>query len=358
MNDAAQYFSEILPKLIGLNLARMHGIKTEDSSEPAGLAHHFLHLGNVTALGGIVDLDSVKGRALDLDDEPPGYAAIARDLVFILDDEDLKGFAKGPGHLFVSDPEQFMTSFANNLFDTYMRIRFGQVEVPIATEVEFLATLNDYAGHDWIQNRLNEISRPYVGELIETETAKLVQERLTIEPEFMAARVYERYIHGREQWLYDLGYLPPSETRRPTAEEIDNAMRQSFAGTMVVGEDIFQEALADELYEIRNQQVFDHSDELQAKIRAKIKDTPLEGISKETVASLLIFHPLEAVEASAQNYFLPDADKVWSILEKAFEDIYLDKKLGDKLEPWAYFAMLQQARKSVEEQITSLGSKF
>jgi hypothetical protein len=127
-------------------------------------------------------------------------------------------------------------------------------------------------------------------------------------------------------------------------------MRQSFAGSKIIGEDIFQDALGDDLYEIRSRQVFEHTDELIEKVRTKINGTPLEGISDGAIESLLIFHPLEAVEASVQNYILPDAEQVWSILVKAFEDIYLDKKLGklvDEIGPGAYFTVLQQGKKLV-----------
>jgi hypothetical protein len=352
--DVGLYFTEILPKLIGLNLARMHGITNIDDPSPAALTHQFLTPGNVTALGGIVDLDSVKGKELGLEDEPSGYAAIARDFVFLLDNEKtINGFAESYGHVFASDPKQFKKKFADNFFGTYMRIRFGQAENATSSEVEFLAKFNEYANDDWLVNRLNELSGPYVGELIETETAKHIQEPLIIGPEFMASRVYRHYVHGNEQCLYEMGYLPPADNRRPTTEEISNAMRQSFAGELIIGEDIFQEILDDELYEERIDQVFDHRDELHAKIRTEIKGTPLEGISGDAISSLLVFHPLAAVEASTKNYILPDADKVWSILTKAFEDLYLDQKFNHEF-PETYFALLQHGRESIAKQLAEM----
>jgi hypothetical protein len=53
------YFVEILPRSMALNLSRLHDL---------GLTHDFPHMNNFTTLGGLVDLDSVKGDRLDLDD--------------------------------------------------------------------------------------------------------------------------------------------------------------------------------------------------------------------------------------------------------------------------------------------------
>ncbi len=53
------YFLEFLPREIGRNLGLLHKL---------GLVHSFPHTGNVTTLGGLVDLDSVRGVPLGLGD--------------------------------------------------------------------------------------------------------------------------------------------------------------------------------------------------------------------------------------------------------------------------------------------------
>ena len=55
--DVDYYWGKLLPRRIGTNLAKLHD---------AGMVHTFPYLGNIHALGGLVDLDSVKGEPLGL----------------------------------------------------------------------------------------------------------------------------------------------------------------------------------------------------------------------------------------------------------------------------------------------------
>jgi hypothetical protein len=54
------YFGEVLPKLMARNMGLLHSL---------GLMHHFPHTNNFTGLGGIVDLDSVRGGRLRMKDK-------------------------------------------------------------------------------------------------------------------------------------------------------------------------------------------------------------------------------------------------------------------------------------------------
>jgi hypothetical protein len=58
-DDIDDYFYDILPTSMILNLARLH---------ERGLNHKYLHMGNMTGVGGICDLDSVSGAPLNLGD--------------------------------------------------------------------------------------------------------------------------------------------------------------------------------------------------------------------------------------------------------------------------------------------------
>lgn len=58
-HELERYLTEILPKRIALNIARMHN---------AGIVHRFLHIGNVSLLGEIMDLDSPVGKTIDPQD--------------------------------------------------------------------------------------------------------------------------------------------------------------------------------------------------------------------------------------------------------------------------------------------------
>lgn len=69
--DWARYIQKYLARPFGDNLARLH----------VDLAHDFLHGLNITALGGIVDLDSVHGEPLGFGDEPIDNVDRAKDFL-------------------------------------------------------------------------------------------------------------------------------------------------------------------------------------------------------------------------------------------------------------------------------------
>lgn len=76
--DISYYFGELLPRLQARNLARLHDM---------GLVHKFPVPGNVTALGGIVDLDSVHGEPLGIGDAAITFDDIRRDVAMVFDED-------------------------------------------------------------------------------------------------------------------------------------------------------------------------------------------------------------------------------------------------------------------------------
>lgn len=72
-NDDERFLRDVIAPNLGRNLAKLH----------VDLAHRFPHLGNITALGGIVDLDSVHGEGLGLGDAPVTMADRAYDLHYL-----------------------------------------------------------------------------------------------------------------------------------------------------------------------------------------------------------------------------------------------------------------------------------
>lgn len=69
--DIDRYLNEYLPKRIARNFTKMHKL---------GLVHGFLHTGNVSTVGSLYDLDSVKGEPLGLGDESVAKEAITQDI--------------------------------------------------------------------------------------------------------------------------------------------------------------------------------------------------------------------------------------------------------------------------------------
>jgi len=74
--DRTRFFKTIFPTLLGTNLAKLHNID---------MVHTFPTLSNVTILGGLIDLDSIRGAPLDMDDAPIGVDHRVKDLTTITD---------------------------------------------------------------------------------------------------------------------------------------------------------------------------------------------------------------------------------------------------------------------------------
>jgi hypothetical protein len=74
-DDQLRYLNEYFVPSVARNLARLH----------PGLAHGFANSLNLTALGGIVDLDSVHGEPLGLDDDPVTPSEQAMDVIGVLE---------------------------------------------------------------------------------------------------------------------------------------------------------------------------------------------------------------------------------------------------------------------------------
>lgn len=79
--DVRLYFTKIFPSLCAKNLAKMHDL---------GMWHGFSVLGNMTALGSVIDLDSVKGEPLGFGD---GDITIERQM------NDLQQYTRDGGYL-------------------------------------------------------------------------------------------------------------------------------------------------------------------------------------------------------------------------------------------------------------------
>lgn len=77
--DITEYFGDYLPRKLGANFGKMHKLK---------LVHFFPHPGNISASGGIYDLDSIRGEVLDCGDEKVTEANIGDDIVKLMNGVD------------------------------------------------------------------------------------------------------------------------------------------------------------------------------------------------------------------------------------------------------------------------------
>lgn len=198
--DAEVYFAEVLPKLLGLNFARMHNLN---------LVHNFGVGGNITALGGIIDLDGVKGPALGLGDKQPGSAEFASDLNQFINDQ-LDTFRLLFNDLFPEpigneNRTKVFEAFATNLLVTYLNHRdFGMENNSGHQDViAFLIHLNNEAEFN-IPLYLPKVEAyEHIGNFLSQEVVKAI-EGMGLDKEEFASQVYERAIKGNEKEIWDL----------------------------------------------------------------------------------------------------------------------------------------------------------
>ncbi len=143
--DIIRYFLHYLPERTMKNLALMHG---------NGVIHGFLHSGNISAVGGLVDLDSVRGEPLG--DEPITIGEMGGDVLTALNglEADIIMILQKTcgGHVVDKIPLQMRTDFLK-MYLKYLRHQnettaYDVLEnifskVPFACRGEFLELLGD-----------------------------------------------------------------------------------------------------------------------------------------------------------------------------------------------------------------------
>jgi len=117
-SDRGRFFKEIYPTLVGANLAKLHN---------ADYVHTFPNLSNVTILGGMIDLDSIRGVPLDMGDSPITASDRANDVATFINDDDPSlnlnsVYAKLHRKGLVPTPWDYMHA-ERNLIDAYTAIR-------------------------------------------------------------------------------------------------------------------------------------------------------------------------------------------------------------------------------------------
>lgn len=105
------YFMNYLSKQIGRNYGLMHS---------AGLRHVFAHNGNISTTGGIYDLDSVKGKPLEMGDKKVSEKKFQDEIRSVLKNSDDLIKAVMRQHVGTHD---MTTQFAENVIEEYVRAR-------------------------------------------------------------------------------------------------------------------------------------------------------------------------------------------------------------------------------------------
>lgn len=101
--DIDKYFTEYFAKRVAHNFAKMHKL---------GLIHFYPHTGNISMVGSIYDLDSVRGKPLGLGDKPVTDQDIVNDVLsFINGNNAFPAPNQIIARLITDHPERFKTNF-------------------------------------------------------------------------------------------------------------------------------------------------------------------------------------------------------------------------------------------------------
>ncbi len=323
-----QYFTEVLPRLTALNFARMHNI---------GLVHHFPTFGNITTLGGIVDLDSVRGTKLDLDDERPDIEAMTRDLEYMLTDvegDHLTPLMKRVAYYTGEDESELAVSFQSSLICTYLDIRESESSDPnIKKELlEIMATLADHSHLEAAKNYLIGVMYPLVGELVEDEVGEALKETIEPTPQELTDALFSYFMKDDDDYME---VVPSSDDWPPNLETIKNNLREHFGGYKIrgqlVSDDVFEAALVPALSCLRFEQLFAHVDDIVSKMANRLKGSPLEGLNPDHLVYIMIVLSKEIVDDAVHNFVISDPDVVWEFAAAEFQKRFIAIKEAAEL---------------------------
>ena len=338
--DIEQYFSEVLPKLMALNLARLHNL---------GLMHDFPHLGNFTGLGGLVDLDSVKGSGLELGDPQVTKKQIARDFWCIFGGggyKNLEGLMKVVGDYFRSNSWTPMENFCTNFLTTYLQVQNLDPNDKSKEKelVELLAAISDETKWETAREYLRQLTYPVIGQLFEAEVKEIVKTPLILDAKELAAHLFISNIKGHEEEFFEFvsETFPQLKDRLPTLEEIKTGVQnylginldeeklvRDLEGTVIMSKDLYEEDLVPYLAGERYKVIYNHLDDIGTKLGHILVARPdilaFEELDKETRIILFFVHTKPVTDQVINEFILPNPDVMWEELASLVKLEYIDE---------------------------------
>ncbi len=159
-----RYLKDYVAPAIGANLAKVH----EDT------AHRFLHVLNITAHGGIVDLDSLHGEPLGLGDEPITDQDRAIDFFQVL--LDIDGLENGVMRVFGRSSHAVARSFAEHYIrETRELLGTDEAINRIASVIEQIETLetgqNRVVDDAIVNGLIRTLKMAYLDELFDNQAS-------------------------------------------------------------------------------------------------------------------------------------------------------------------------------------------
>lgn len=283
--DIKEYAGIVLPELIGKNLALLHR---------AGLYHNFPTYGNLNALGGIIDLDSVKGAPLGLGDAPATADNYHADLMYFLsqdgDHSDIRRlfevFNMLSGYDHPLHTELHIKQFRPSFVESYMQHRF-----PAILEDDKLMDANELEQMVQTMNYLQLHTDMTPDLLLARELKMLCPNPKLPERPFMVMKAEEElteFSTSLHQKLDELFINQQLEWLQKTPEEILE-FGAVFAATAAT-------AIIDEFYEYLNMQVTERV--------VRLRQLEDHNSEVETLADTFISPELKAEYATAARHLV------------------------------------------------------
>lgn len=289
--DVEYYFTELLPKLAATNLAKLHNI---------GLKHTFPVTGNVSALGGLVDLDSVAGAPLGFEtEEPITLDDCLGDIVILLNDfereTDMQGLFHNLQALKIDVGKKPFERFCNNYMDSYLLERKfdDDIDKNRLSAAYFLLDANYCL--DTIDDRSAiEAVKDYFRDAIENYKSKIVykndEERLYSAVQYLADDANRLF----QEELHDNLVLPLSDSHVNTA--LDRTIDR-IATTEKIAE-----AFRGYSYEWVDYPSYSYAGDVQKTLAKYFSDDEIE-----TLEATFIVPIAQAIE---DEFFIADAELV------------------------------------------------
>lgn len=202
-DDIEEYLVEYLPKRLARNFARMHNI---------GLVHSYPHIGNISAVGSIYDLDSVRGEPLGIGDVAVTDEDMQRDIDSLISGE---SFAEG----------------VLAVFNDLQKKNFVKNDQPLREKFEEVFYKEYVTGRGWEDNMIENLSKIFNF----FKKFEPIRERYMFLPHYLSllsSHVGWTYLYPEDTTQLQLKYLQVSKLENHTCfDEIKNniSLDQKYA---------------------------------------------------------------------------------------------------------------------------------
>lgn len=323
-SDIGRYFSEILPKLLALNMAKMHN---------AGLVHVFPHIGNITGLGGIVDLDSVKGRPLKLGDKIDLKNSIIHDIDYPFSEDNLDrltNIMRAVGRYFGRTTWSPLEAFQENFLLAYLQIR-GLDPAQKSKQKKAIELMSGIDVESGLIDSVFQITRnaadPHIGSYVTDTINEKLKDKVELAADEVAHWLYGYYLkhHVTNPELITPnadGSLPPFDEVRSTLRGYLNSDGKDIVGKFEIDESIYKYVQAIRYTNL--QEPREYLDNTRKEVKEMLRGTPISRFGDHEIDMIVASYLRPAVMIAANNYELPGPEEVWDIITQLFHERYLE----------------------------------